>query len=267
MTNMTNKKQLGCALATLAVGAALSAHATIAYQVSNGGLESANVSLDSVTYDGILAGGIQLTQTGGSGGPSSYISICTDFLGSLYLGNTYTFNSPVSVSSANLVGVGLDPVWGADNFGKTALTADATSAQYALQNAAQIFANNMGVLNTGTLDQKAALQLAVWDALYDTTSSGLITGTRFGFDGSSAAGGIAEGWLTGLENPSDPSYVSPNIGLLMPSPALPSNGNNPDGSPPQELLVAPVPEASTVIAGMFSLLPLGLWGIRSMRKS
>jgi hypothetical protein len=264
MTNIRNKKQLGYTLA-LAMGAALSANATIAYQVSNAGLEYANVSLDSVNYNGILAGAIGLTETGG--GNSSYISICTDFLGSLYLGSTYTFNSPVSVSSTALVGVGLDPVWGADNSGKTAATADTASAQYALQNAAQIFANNIGVLNSGTVDQKAALQLAVWYALYDTSASGQITGSRFGFDGSSAAGAIADGWLTGLQNPSAPGYAGPDVGLLVPSPATAANGNNPDGSPPQELLVAPVPEASTVIAGMFSLLPLGLWGIRSLRKS
>jgi hypothetical protein len=265
---MINKKnsKLGYTLATLAMGAALSAQATISYQVSNGGLEYANVSLDSVNYNGILAGGIQLTQVGGSGGPSSYISICTDFLGSLYLGYTYTFNNAIPVSSS-LVGVGLDPVWGADNAGKTQGTADSTSAGYALQNAAQIFAKNMGVLNSGTLDQKAALQLAIWDALYDTTAAGLISGSRFGFDTGSAAGIIAEGWLTGLSDPALPGYVAPSVGLLVPSPATPANGNNPDGSPPQELLVAPVPEASTVVAGVFSLLPLGLWGFRSLRKA
>jgi hypothetical protein len=278
-TNDMKKKQnlnyCALGLAALAVGLASTAQATISYQISNGGLETANVTFDGTSYNGILAGGIGITSTGGSGGPSSYVSLCTDFMGSLYLGNTYTYNSPVSISSSGLTGIA--PVWGADNSGKSAGSADLTSATYGLDNAAQLFYNNISVLTSGTTDQKAALQLAVWTALYDTTSVGAVTGSRFGFNVASAAGSLAATLIGELVNPTSSSYVAPPVGLLVPSPATAANGNNPDGAPPQELLVAlptptpvpptPVPEASTVITGALLLLSFGVCSLKSFGKS
>jgi hypothetical protein len=261
----------------LAAGLATQAQATLSYQISNAGLETANVTFDGTSYNGILAGGIGVTSTGGSGGSSSFVSICTDFLGSLYLGNTYTYNSPVSISSPGLTGIA--PTWGADNAGKTSGTADTTSATYGLDNAAELFYHNIGVLTSGTTDQKAALQLAIWTALYDTTSAGAVdvTGSRFSFNVASTAGGIALNWLEGLVNPTSSSYVDSPVGLLVPSPATAANGSNPDGEPPQELLVVmptpqalaptPVPEASTVITGTLLLLSFGVCSLKSFGKS
>jgi hypothetical protein len=268
-----------CILGVVALAASLAtqAKATVSYQISNGGLETADVTFDGTSYNGILAGGIGITSSGGSGGSSSYVSICTDFLGSLYLGNTYTYNNPVSITTSGLTGIA--PVWGADNNGQTAGTADLTSATLGLDNAAELFYKNISVLTSGTTDQKAALQLAVWTALYDTTSAGVVdvTGSRFGFDAASAAGAIALGWIDGLVNPTSGSYVAPPVGLLVPSPATAANGNNPDGAPPQELLVplptsqalapTPVPEASTVVTGALLLLSFGLCSLKSFGKS
>jgi hypothetical protein len=259
---------IGCfASLVFLAGFASSAHATISYQISNAGLETANVTLDGTTYDGILAGGIGITKTGGSGGPSSYVSICTDFLGSLYLGSTYSYNSPVSISAA---GNGVAPSWGEDNAGKSPSQSDLTTAGLAIQNAAELFYKNFAVLTTGTTDQKAALQLAVWTALYDTTGAGniLTTASRFTFDTTSSAGILALDWINALVNPTSSSFVSPPVGLLVPSPATAANGPNPDGAPPQELMiVTPVPESSTIIAGALLFLPFGLCSLKSFRKS
>jgi hypothetical protein len=260
--------QLGClsSLVVLTVGLTSTAKATISYQVSDGGLETANVSMDGVAYNGILAGGIGITQVGGSGGPSSYVTICTDFLGSLYLGNTYSYNSPISISSPGLTGI--DPTWGANNAGKNSGNADMTTAVLAIKNAGELFQNNLAILTSGTTDQKAALQLAIWTALYDTTSAGTVvdtTGARFLFDTTSSAGILAMDWLNELINPTSPSFVTPSVSLLTPNP-MTSQGN-PDGSLPQELLVAtPVPEASTIVAGTLLFLPFALCGLKSLRK-
>jgi len=263
-------KHISCisSLALMTAGFASSARATISYQISNAGLETANVSFDGTAYDGILAGGIGITQTGGSGGPSSYVSVCTDFLGSLYLGSTYSYNSPISTSTAGLIGI--DPTWGADNAGKSGSSADVTTAKLAIQNAAELFYNNIAILMTGTTDQKAGLQLAIWTALYDTTAAGnvITAASRFTFDPTSSAGHLALDWLSELVNPTTSSFVEPPVGVLVPSPATAANGNNPDGAPPQELLViTPVPEASTIIAGALLFLPFGLCSLKSFRKS
>lgn len=161
----------------LAVSLATQAKATISYQISKGWLETADVSFDGSSFNGMRADGIGITSSGSSGGSSSYVSICTDF----------------------------------------------------------------------------------------------------GFDVASAAGAIALGWIDGLVNPTSGAYVAPPVDLLVPSPATAANGNNPDGAPPQELLVVsptpqalaptPVPEASTVITGTLLLLSFGLCSLKSFGKS
>jgi hypothetical protein len=46
-----------------------------------------------------------------------------------------------------------------------------------------------------------------------------------------------------------------------------SNGPNPDGNPPQGLLIyAPVPEASTVITATLLLLSFGMCSLKSFGK-
>jgi hypothetical protein len=81
------------------------------------------------------------------------------------------------------------------------------------------------------------------------------------------------GWIDGLINPTSSSYTTPNVGILVPSPATAANGNNPDGAPPQELLVnmpvppTAVPEASTVVTGMLLLMSFGLCSLKSFGKS
>jgi hypothetical protein len=107
----------------------------------------------------------------------------------------------------------------------------------------------------------AALQLAVWAALFDTTVSGTVTGTRFTVSGGDAVAiALASSWLLGL----DGNYGL--TGYLL----YPSQGRevNADGEPPQELLIVPpaVPEPTTIIAGALLLLPFGGSTLRILRK-
>ena len=241
----------------LAVACSISAaSASVTYQINNGGLESFNVTIDGNSINGALAGGIQINKISGDASmPSSYVTVCTDIEGTLYLGQSYEYNTPVTPFSGQS---GVNPIWGdGSNDG---------SAAMAIQNAAYLF-YTYGQLTSagigGTTEQMAALQLAVWEALYDTTASGSIntgTGARFTVSGGDATAiALASSWLSGL----DGNYGLTGY-LLYPNPL---SGVNADGEPPQELLIAkPVPEAPTTIAGALLLLPFAASTFKILRK-
>jgi hypothetical protein len=251
MNKITNKTYRAVCLAAVAAGLVSSAHATVDYSISDGGLETVNVNLDGSTYNGILAGGIKLTS-----GSSSYVSVCTDFLGSLYLGSTYTYNNPVSITTPGLNGT--DPSWGEG----------AGAAAAAIENAAKIFGNNYAALQSSTtsIDEKAAIQIAIWTVLYDTTTSTLDldpSTARFSY----SANGTVEADVTSLlNNLAGYALGNPQIEVLVPDSGAASFTSNPDGHPPQGLLT-PVPEASTIVAGGLLLLPFALGGLKAVRKS
>jgi hypothetical protein len=258
------------ALALIGAVGMTDAGATVSYQILDGGLESFNVSIDGTLYAGALAGGILINRVGGdpasvANSPTSYVTVCTDIQGTLYLGQTYSYDAPVNFSPTT---TGVKPNWGSDNTGAT--VTDKASAAAAIQNAAALFYTHYSILGGTDKTAKAALQLAVWSALYNTSSSGQITGSRLLFSGGDlAADSLASTWLTGLD-------TAPNTykgQLFIPDPL---NQGNYDGEPPQELLYAsvpeasivyaPVPEASTVIAASLLLVPFAVGTARAMRK-
>jgi hypothetical protein len=109
-----------CSLATVTVGCAFNASASftdVYYTISNpantpGGqyngtsgyqdLDSLNVKFGVNSYSGIFSGGIYITQPtspasqNDSTMPENYLTVCTDFLGTLYLGKTYKYSDPAS---------------------------------------------------------------------------------------------------------------------------------------------------------------------------
>ncbi len=189
------------------------------------------------------------------GAPSSYVSVCTDFNGSLYLGSTYTFNAPIPTANAlTTPGYSPDPSWG-------------VNAPAAIQNAATLFANYSSVLTSGNYDAAAGLQLAIWTVLYDSTAVGTVStapGAEFlGVDDGSDTAAIAflNGYLADLSG----LTPSTTVGIFTPSPDGPQG--NPDGNPPQGLLIyAPVPEASTVVTATLLLLSFGVCSLKSFGK-
>jgi hypothetical protein len=255
----------GLVLTVIAVWSASQANATVSYQISSGGLEYDTIQLAG--YNGgsafsAPAGGIAIQRTGGDTGvPNNYVTVCTDVGGTLYLGWTYTYDKPVAFSGQT----GVSPNWGADNSFVGAV--DPVSAQKAIQNAAELFYTYYDVLNlpntAANISAKAALQLAVWDAIYDTDASGNLTGTRFTFSGNSAA--LATQYLNSLTHTT--TYTG---NILVPDP-LNSQGNS-DLEPPQELLMrtqdfTSVPEPTTMIAGALLVLPFGASTLRILRKN
>ena len=250
------------AFALAVAGSITVASASVTYQIDNGGLEAFNVAIDGNSINGALAGGILINQVSSSDPtlPSSYVTVCTDIEGTLYLGQSYEYNTPVTPFSGQS---GVNPTWGdGSNDG---------SAAKAIQNAAYLF-YTYGQLTSagigGTTEQMAALQLAVWEALYNTTASGSVTGTRFTVSGGDATAiAQAAGWLTSLNGIYDYTGY-----LLYPNPL---SGVNADGEPPQELLIADgdaqpaiqsVPESTTVIAGALLLLPFAASTFRIFRR-
>jgi hypothetical protein len=225
------------------------------------------VSGKTTVYNNVYAGGEQISQPSGSkdGLPNSYVSVCTDFQGSLYVGSTYKFlGSATPLTSAT----GIDPKW--------------NDAPAAIQFASELF-NTYGDLGSGgmgtggktmTVEQMAALQLAVWMVLYDTSGTGssakVTVNSSSEFYISSNAGDsatacaailLADQWVANL------TCNYNNIdSLLQPDPTLGVQGNK-DDEDPQELLFCSVPEPTTILAGVLLLLPLGMSTIRNLRKS
>jgi len=250
---MTKSKCLVQMLAfALAVECCISAaSASVTYQINNGGLESFNVTIDGNSINGALAGGIQINKISGDASmPSSYVTVCTDIEGTLYLGQSYEYVTPETPFSGQS---GVNPQWGDGTAG---------SAAQAIQNAAYLFSTYGQLTSTGlggTTEQKAALQLAVWEALYNTTAGGGVTGTRFTVSsGDATAIADASSLVSGLTG---------NYGLagylLYPTQLI---GVNANGEPPQELLIA-VPEPTTVVAGALLLLPFAASTFRILRKN
>jgi hypothetical protein len=228
------------------------------------------VSGNTTLYNNVYAGGIQISQPSGSkdGLPNNYVSICTDFLGSLYVGKTYSYlGSPVTPSGNK---GGTDPGW--------------NNPSLAFANASYLY-NTQGNLGSGGLgtgsktglsvEDMAALQLAVWMVLYDTGSNGKVlmnsAGTQLlssdefyicttGNSGNdTAAITLALSWVAGLTG------NNKNIdSLLQPDPTVKYSWQS---NPAQELMYSSVPEPATILAGVLLLLPLGASTIRKLRKS
>jgi hypothetical protein len=230
------------------------ASASVTYQINNGGLEAFNLKIDSTSINGALAGGILINKKAGDASmPSSYVTVCTDIEGTLYLGQYYEYVTPVTPFSGQ---AGINPNWG------TGINGDGSAAK-AIQNAAHLFYTYNQLTSAGiggTVEQMAALQLAVWEVLYNTDASGSVTGSRFTVSGGDA---IAIAAASTLVSGLDGAYGL--TGYLL----YPTQGRevNADGEPPQELLIAnPVPESPTVIAGALLLLPFAASTFRILRR-
>lgn len=250
-----NKKLQILGAMVLTAGLATEAKADIDYQISDYSLENVSVSINGgSSYQSVLAGGIGITETGSSGptgnAPVSYVAVCTDFNSALYIGDTYTYAAPVTTASPP-VGYPGNPAWTADG----------------LENAATLTFKFGSALTSGNFDQAAALQLAVWTVLYDSTGVGTVnTAGIFQVASGSTVDADVNTFLNELALTAPASSE-----ILLPDPDDSSNGgllsNHGDNVPPQALLlVAQVPEASSIITGCTLLLSLGLCSLRTFSK-
>jgi hypothetical protein len=221
------------------------------------GLNGFKVTWDNTTT-AVFAGGIKLTKTSDS---SEFLTVCLDIGSTLTFFQSHNYSAPTGFDGQS----GLNPSWGAGN---GAGLASAQNAAAAIQAAADIFYKHSPVLGGSSLVQQAALQLAVWEALYDTTAGGttynLTGGGRF-----SVATGIGE------NNPNNPvgdaAIILASEWLAQVDQTARYSGAllRPEDLSVQEMFytVTPVPEPTTVIAGAFLLLPLASSVIRRFRQS
>jgi len=212
------------------------------------------------------------------GGGSIVNTVCTDINGLVYLGQAYQYSTVPYAGQS-----GLDPTWGAANTpaavaGNGGNPVNPGQAAQAIQNAAFLYAGWSSSLTGGDIHAKAALQLAVWAALYDT-GSGVAWGSvllpaaadRFHIQAASGdATAIAEAnWILtsslGAGTGNSPKTYSGN--LLKPTYQSETPGVN-GGEPAQEMILTPtpVPEPTTVLAGMLLLLPFGASTLRFVRR-
>jgi hypothetical protein len=264
-------------LAIVAFGAVGPAEATLTYYNDASltiGVEkdtivvgSGAVTIGSTSEGNFYLGEITLNGTV-RGQHAEFSSVCTDLKGIVYVGSTHTF----SEQKYDPLLAGLNPNWGAS----------LSYAPQALQNAADIFFDHSSassyVWNSTTYSRAqwwAAMQLAVWEELYDTGNGFSLDGGRFKATESAVTSDVfnlAKAWLV----PANQTYVGD---ILIPlKPGSSDTGWVPDGlsgSNPgaQGMLynVTPVPEASTLIAGAgalaLTLLPLGARALRMPRRN
>jgi hypothetical protein len=251
------------ALALAAAWGVSQASGVTTFTIGNAGLETFGLTWDG-NYENALAGGISLNRVGDQGLPS-FVSVCTDIGGTVYLGQNYVYSDPQVFNGQD----GIRPSWGAGNAlialdtPWSSLTAgQQANALAAINAAADVFYDHKGVLSTGSTSDRAALQLAVWEALYDTSVGSTtysLAGGRFSVSsGDAAARDLAADWLSGVD--ANAKYAGY---LLIPTPESQHSLNA------QEMFynITPVPEPTTMVAGALLLLPFGASALRFMRKN
>jgi hypothetical protein len=217
----------------------------------------------------ITLSGYTTDASGLNGRPITTINtVCTDVKGTVNTGNWYYYQD-VGFSGQS----GLDPTWGNNGSGVASTAAGAR----AIQVAADIFVNHFpsgGNLLYGShtytaAEQWAALQLAVWEALYDTQTGA----STYGFAGGRFQGPGVSADIQNLalywDNGSAATPVGKYSGdLLVPLVSNGSGGWN-VATTTQEMLfsITAVPEPTTMIAGALLLLPFGASTLRFVRKN
>lgn len=229
--------------------------AFVDYAAYNSGMGPFNVTWDGTTAN-TVAGALRLDKVSGDPSmPNSFLTVCLDIGGTLLLGRSYGYTASTPFAGQS----GINPLWGAGN---QAGLVNSPNAMAAIQAAANLFYTHSSVLSSGTQAEKSALQLAVWEALYDTTAGSTAYGLNDGRfkinSGDAAAVALASTWLSAV----DPNALYVGY-LLKPDPTQQY------GLPGQEVFfdVTPVPEASTIIAGALLLLPFAASTMRILRKS
>ncbi|MHC1765365.1 MAG: hypothetical protein AB9869_13865 [Verrucomicrobiia bacterium] len=264
---MRNKRYssslLLCSLLTLAFSAAQARAGFVTYDVNVGAKHSLNVTIDATTHSGAWVGEINLTNPNPAANGIPYDTVCTDINGTLYVPGKYSF-TPYQFAQS---GGGIAPSWGAGNAGQPRVSPPNTqpnaNAVAAIQNAADIFYNNLATVKSfDDADHWAALQLAVWEALYDSSASGATLSLSDGRFRAAVSGNTLT--LANAMIQSSGNFVRSRdyLGdLLYPDISNPN-------SPPQALLyqVTPVPEPTTLIAGVLLLLPFAASTLRRFRK-
>lgn len=254
--------------AALILGLSLSASATVTMQFTWGGTyyQSGFTASSPLLPSGIAGneaiGIYHFNTSGDSTVPNPLYSVCLSPSG-LLDGNPHTYNSYTFAEAAPGIwpnawaqSTGLNPqYWGINN------------AAYLWNLYGMAIVNNTGGVYTGNQDSAAAaLQLAVWEVLYDSTGYGQLGGNRWNAPTlTSTTATYYNGFLTALTT-SGLNHAIYTGNILESTIALTQDGQSGGG---QEffLLGTPVPEPTTMMAGALLLVPLGMSTLRILRRN
>ncbi len=136
-----------------------------------------------------------------------------------------------------------------------------------IENAAYLFHNFAG--SVGNNDQGAAMQLALMELLYDSTGLGTVTAGGLSV-GRFQATGVSGAVITAADNYINQILSAGAVSIAPYYGLHPGHVLRPQTAGGQDLItfMVPVPEASTLLAGAFLLLPAGaMLLLRASRRS
>jgi len=146
---------------------------------------------------------------------------------------------------------------------------NAAAPQYwGIQNAAFLWNTyGMNIVNHGTdkNDQAAALELAIWTALYNSTGYGALAGNVWSpptAEMGSGAGSVKAYYDSYIADLTDGGAIPLYTGNILRGTSYNQLGQQ------QDLLMlgTPIPEPTTIIAGALLLLPFGASTVRAWRR-
>jgi hypothetical protein len=191
--------------------------------------------------------------------PTLY-SVCLSPLG-LLDGNTHQYNV-VPFNQSGINGVGSQGIY------PSAWAQGSSGQQWGINNAAYLWSTyGNGIVAEQNSSKAAALEFAIWTALYDSTGFGgalnniwvaptlQMNATTLGYYNTYVAAITASA-------PHQATYA----GNVLES-TITDQGAGSGGSQEFFLLGTPVPEPTTMVAGALLLLPFGLCTLRMLRKS
>jgi hypothetical protein len=261
--NMKNSKHLFQTLglvSAVVLGGSLSARATVDMTFTwTGTLYEANYSATYINPADAI--GIYAFSSPQLGTP--FYSVCLSPAG-LLDGNPHTYNE-LPFGGGGGANPGIYP-------SNWAWSGPGPNPQYwGIQNAAYLWNTfGMGIVSSGSNQRAAALEFAVWTALYDSSGYGAL--------------GHPNNWLApiGQMDSTTLNYYNQYTAALMSAGSFINThlytgnvlestiaGSGPGSGGSQEFLLlgSPVPEPTTVIAGALLLLPFGASTIRMLRKT
>ena len=267
------KKTIGIGIAALALLTAMNSQATVDLTLTDLGYSVAGGISGTLNGVGVLSGdyiglyGFTVGPANDVGGgvqvPSPFYSVCIAPEGNLTYG-TYSYTAKTFAQAAP----GLNPsgLWSTAGAFHDAGIQNANALYSTFESLIVNHVNFGGVGSSA--EQGAALALAMYTALYDstgynaTTTSGMFNITSFGSGNIAADYSLMLAVLTG-------SSLTRVAGTIL----VPNNPNpaGPSGQEFPTVIGIPntfpgVPEPSTVMAGLLLLMPFGTSALRTLRR-
>ena len=219
-----------------------------------------------VSADAIGIYAFTINRDGGTGLTTPFYSVCLDPAG-LLDGNQHTYD----VKSFGGASPGDYPsawAWALDSKG--------VKQYYGINNAAYLWSTfGLSIVNSGgdKAQRAAALEFAIWTALYDSQDYGKLGGSLWTAPTSQM--GLAtdphstlsyyNGYLTSLTSPRALTGALYTGNILEGQGA--GSGANSGQSQEFFFLGTPIPEPTTLVGGALLLLPLGASALRKFRKN